>query len=73
MGRSPRSWRVPDRVYESLVTGFRARVGVVDGTLVFHVIDPAVARFQNGRKPGAVRSVTVSATVLKPRPATFGL
>lgn len=73
MGWSPRSWRVPDRVYESLVTGFRARVGVVDGTLVFHVLDPAVARFQNGRRPAAAWSVTVFATVLKPRRATFRL
>lgn len=58
MGRSPRSWRVPDRVYESLVTGFPARIPVVDGTLVFHVPDLAEVWIQNGRKPGGAGSVT---------------
>lgn len=58
MGRSARGWKVPDRVYESLVTWFSDRVSVVDGTLVFHVPDPAEERIQNGRKPDGVGFAT---------------
>ncbi|MCI0544230.1 MAG: hypothetical protein L0Z49_07250, partial [Actinobacteria bacterium] len=40
---------VPDGVHETLVTGFPARIPVVDSTHVFHVPDPAEERIQNGR------------------------
>ncbi|MEX1133937.1 MAG: hypothetical protein WED83_03725 [Acidimicrobiia bacterium] len=73
MGRWPRSWRVSDRVLDTLVTGFSARVGVVDVVFVLHASDPYLARFQTSRKPDAAGSVVVSATGLKPPPATLGV
>jgi hypothetical protein len=39
-------------------------------TLGFHVLDPGVTRIQNGRKPIARGSVSVSATVLNPPSVT---
>jgi hypothetical protein len=40
------------------VTGFPARIPVVDCTQVFHVPEPVEVRIQNGRKPGGAGSVT---------------